>query len=42
MVEYVILEDKVLVIDDSILDPNGNPTIIEITLEEYNEMVGGK
>jgi hypothetical protein len=42
MVEYVILEDKVLVIDDSILDPNGNPTIIEITLQEYNEMVGGK
>jgi hypothetical protein len=42
MVEYVILEDKVLVIDDSILDPNGNATIIEITLEEYQEIVGGK
>jgi hypothetical protein len=42
MVEYIVLEDRVLVIDDSFLDPNGNATIIEITLEEYNEIVGGK
>jgi hypothetical protein len=42
MVEYVILEDKVLVIDNSDLDPNGNAVIIEITLEEYQEIVGGK
>jgi hypothetical protein len=42
MVEYVILEDKVLVIDDTELDPNGEPVITEITLEEYQEIVGGK
>jgi hypothetical protein len=42
MVEYVILEDKVLVIDDLQLDPNGSPVITEITLEEYQEIVGGK
>lgn len=42
MVEYIVLEDKVLLIDHSLLDPNGNATIIEITLEEYNEIVGDK
>lgn len=40
MVKYEILEDKVLVIDDKNLDPNGSPLVIEITLEEYAEIVG--
>lgn len=40
MVKYEILEDKVLVIDDKNLDPNDSPLVIEITLEEYAEIVG--
>ena len=31
---YVLIEDP----DD--LDPNGEPVIVEMTLEEYNEIVG--
>lgn len=36
--EYIVLEDEgmVLVIDHTQTDPNGEPLITEITLEEYN------
>jgi hypothetical protein len=40
MIRYIVLEDTVLVIDDSILDPNGEPLITEITIQEY-ESLGG-
>lgn len=38
MIRYVRLDDVVLVIDDAVLDPNGQPTIIEISLEEYEAL----
>lgn len=37
MTEYEILEDKVLEIDNEILDIEGNPIIVEISIEEYEE-----
>jgi hypothetical protein len=40
MVNYIILEDKVLVIDDSYLDDNDSPIITEISIEEYNKIKG--
>jgi hypothetical protein len=40
MVKYFILEDKVLVVDDSFFDENGSPIITEITIEEYNKIKG--
>ena len=36
--EYIIDGDKVLVIDHDQVDPNGQPLITEITLEEYNSL----
>lgn len=40
MVNYIILQNKVLVIDDSYLDDNGSPIITEISIEEYNQIKG--
>ena len=40
MIRYIVLEDTVLVIDDSILDPNGEPLITEITLQQYQSLGG--
>lgn len=37
--EYIINKEKVLVINNEILDPNGNPLIVEISLEEYKKIV---
>jgi len=34
--EVIVEEDRVLIFDDSELDPDGNPLVIEMTLEEYN------
>ena len=39
MTEYEILEDKVLVVDNNLLDEQGNPIITEITLQEYEEKI---
>lgn len=38
MIRYVRFEDRVLVIDDEFLDPNGQPIIVEISLEEYKAL----
>lgn len=37
-IEYIVIEEDgiVLVIDHNETDPNGEPLITEITLEEYN------
>jgi hypothetical protein len=35
--EYIEVDGEYFVIDDSLLDPNGEPTWILITREEYEE-----
>lgn len=43
MNEEVIIDnenDLVTIINYDELDPNGGPTIVEMTIEEYNEMIG--
>lgn len=40
--EYIIDEDKVLEVNHDELDPNGNPIIIELTLEEYQNIINNK
>jgi hypothetical protein len=43
MTEEVIIDNEnnlVTIINSDELDPNGEPTIVEMTIEEYNEMIG--
>ena len=43
MNEEVIIDkenDLVAIINSDELDPDGEPIIVEMTIEEYNEMVG--
>jgi hypothetical protein len=37
--EVVIDGNNVLIFDHENLDPNGDPTVIEMTLEEYQHML---
>lgn len=40
MIKYIQRDDTMLIVNEELLDPNGNPTIIEISLDDYNKLRG--